>query len=138
MGRIKDGSQQSTGSVELANTQTCSRSTTICGFCPICSEVYNQFNTLTAPLTNLTKVKIGLYWQIVEQEAFDKLKVIVCSKLVLRLPKFTKPFKIHSDAFDLAYVVVVIEEGILLLMNLRNSQTCNFGARWPTDEKEMH
>ena len=129
MGRIKDGSQQSTGSVELANTQTCSRSTTICGFCPICSEVYNQFNTLTAPLTNLTKAKIGFWWTTVEQEAFGKLKVVVCSQLVLVCAILQSLLKFTVMHLILLMVQCSYRKDILLLMNPINSPTLKLNGQ---------
>lgn len=40
--------------------------------------------------------------------AFDKLKGVVASKLVLRLPDFEFPFDLYTDAFDKAISSVLV------------------------------
>ena len=37
-------------------------------------------------------------WTTVEQKAFDKLKVTLCSPPILAYPNFNLPFELHTDA----------------------------------------
>jgi hypothetical protein len=53
---------------------------------------------ILAPLTHLTSKDVPFQWTDVEQQAFDKMKAIVCCKVLLSYPDFNKPFHIHTDA----------------------------------------
>ena len=94
-----------------------------------------HFSAIAAPLTNLTKAKTGFKWTTLEQDAFEKLKEAVCSQLVLKLPDFTKPFEIHTDASDVAYGAVLIQDGHLVAYE--SKKFSDIEVRWPTHEKEM-
>jgi hypothetical protein len=50
---------------------------------------------ILAPLTHLTS---KFQWTDIEQQGFDKVKAIVCRKVLLSYPDFNKPFHIHTDA----------------------------------------
>lgn len=47
-------------------------------------------------------------WTTECQEAFEKLKKAVMEKPVLALPDHSKPYEVHTDAFDFAI------EGVLM------------------------
>ena len=49
-------------------------------------------------------------WTNACQEAFEKLKVVVSSEPVLRLPDFELPFKVHTNASDKAVGGVLVQE----------------------------
>ena len=53
---------------------------------------------IQAPLTRLTSKDVPFQWTDVEQQAFDKIKSIVCCEVLLLYPDFNKPFHIHTDA----------------------------------------
>jgi hypothetical protein len=53
---------------------------------------------ILAPLTHLTSKHVPFQWTDVEQQAFDKIKAIVCCKVLLSYQDFNKPFHIHTDA----------------------------------------
>ena len=63
-----------------------------------------NFSAIAAPLTNLIKGSQAFKWSEIEQHAFDQLKEAVCSQPLLKLPDFTRPFEIHTDASDYARV----------------------------------
>ncbi|KAD1319621.1 hypothetical protein E3N88_00495 [Mikania micrantha] len=61
--------------------------------------------TIASPLTNRLK-KDAFIWTSLTQEAFFKLKELLGSTLVLRLPDFSKPFLVEKDAFGTGIKVV--------------------------------
>ena len=62
------------------------------------------------PLTDLLKKDKKWHWLEKFQEAFKKLKMTVASELMLRLPDFKLPFKVHTDAFNKATGGVLVQE----------------------------
>jgi hypothetical protein len=57
------------------------------------------FSQLVAPLTNLTKK--GVFQRLeYTHVAFDKMKKVMSTCLVLALPYFTQPFVLECDASD--------------------------------------
>ena len=90
---------------------------------------------MAAPLTDLIKGAQMFKWTTREQAAFEKLKEVVCSQRVLQLPDFTKPFEIHTDAFDQASGVVLFQEGHPIAYESKKNSEVE--SRWPTHEKEM-
>ena len=55
------------------------------------------FSQLVAPLRDLTK-KGAFEWTTTVREAFDRLKEVMSSCLVLALPYFAQPFVLECDA----------------------------------------
>ena len=53
---------------------------------------------ILAPLAPLTSKDVLFQSTDVKQQAFDKIKAIVCHKVLLSYPDFNKPFHIHTDA----------------------------------------
>ena len=68
------------------------------------------FRSKAAPLTNLLKNDKKWVWTDACQEAFEKLKVVVSSEPVLRLPDFELPFEVHTDASDKAIGGVLVQK----------------------------
>ena len=64
---------------------------------------------MTAPLTDLTK-KGAFSWSEEAQAAFEKLKEITSSCLVLALPEFTQPFVLECDASREGIRAVLIQK----------------------------
>ena len=58
-------------------------------------------------------------WTDACQEAFEKLKVVVSSEPVLRLPDFELPFEVHTDASDKAISGVLVQEKHLVAYESR-------------------
>ena len=105
------------------------------GFVQYVRKFIKHFSAIAAPLTNLTKAKTSFKWTSLEQDAFEKLKEVVCSQPVRKLPDFTKPFEIHTDASDVAYGAVLIQDGHPVAYE--SKKFLDIEARWPTHEKEM-
>ena len=59
----------------------------------------------------------------------------MCSQPVLKLPNFTRPFEIHTDASDYAYGAVLMQDGHPIAYE--SKKFSEIESRWPTHEKEM-
>ena len=68
------------------------------------------YSKKVAPLTDLLKNDKKWVWTDACQEAFEKLKVVVSSEPVLRLPDFELPFEVHTDASDKAIGGVLVQK----------------------------
>jgi hypothetical protein len=62
---------------------------------------------ILAPLTCLTSKDVPFQWTHDEQQAFDKIKAIVCCEVLHSYPDLNKPFHIHTDAshYELGAVI---------------------------------
>ena len=69
-----------------------------------------DYSLIAAPLTNLLKKESKITWLPEHQESFDHLKAIISSEPVLKLPDFTKPFEVVTDASKLALGGVLNQE----------------------------
>ena len=68
------------------------------------------YSKKVAPLTDLLKKEKKWVWTDACQEAFEKLKAVVSSELMLRLTEFELPFEVHTDASDKAIGGVLVQE----------------------------
>ena len=57
-----------------------------------------QRSDVLAPLTALTSKEAKWDWTPTHQSAFDKMKQIISSKVLLTYPDFSKTFEIYTDA----------------------------------------
>ncbi|KAL4083915.1 hypothetical protein QTP88_029231 [Uroleucon formosanum] len=57
-----------------------------------------SYSLISKPMTNLLRKDVTFNWDTSCQEAFDKLKNILCSEPILQYPDFTKPFIVTTDA----------------------------------------
>lgn len=73
-----------------------------------------QYDTIAFPLTQVLK-KDGFHWQDEVTVAFDRLKQAMLTVPILRLPDFTQPFVIESDA-----------SGVGVGLNAKSAPTCVF------------
>ena len=93
---------------------------------------------LAAPLTELTKdeYKRNFKWTAECQECFNKLRKILLEKPLLRIPDFTKPFKVITDASEVGLGGVLLQE----------DQPCAYESKkfspteraWDTTERELY
>lgn len=69
-----------------------------------------NYSKVALPLTNLTKETCNFKWTTLEQEAFNKLKDSLTSQPCLKLPDFSRPFALCTDASKYALGAVLIQE----------------------------
>ena len=62
------------------------------------------FAKICAPLHEMTKKGKSLLWTPKCQEAFDRLKVVLTSALVLAMPDEESPFLLDVDASHLSLI----------------------------------
>ena len=105
------------------------------GFVQYVCKFIPNFSSKATPLTNLLKGKGDFTWSNTEQAVFESLKAAMCSTPVLKLPNISKPFEIHTDASDMAYGAVLMQDGHPIAYESR--KFIDSESRWPTLEKEM-
>ena len=69
-----------------------------------------RFSEKAAPLTRLTKKGAKFVWNPDQQEAFQDLKDSLTKAPVLIYPDFDKPFKVQTDASDIAIAGVLTQQ----------------------------
>jgi len=70
-----------------------------------------NFATIVAPLTDLTKQKANvLEWSEREDKSLETIKNFLIEKPILKLPDWTKPFTIRSDASSIGIGAVLLQE----------------------------
>jgi hypothetical protein len=78
----------------------------------------HDFSKHAAPLINLTKGNISkrksvymkIYWNAECQEGFDYLKAALTSADTFKIPDFSKPFQLITDASDFALGGILLQE----------------------------
>jgi transposase InsO family protein len=74
-----------------------------------------RYSEVSKPLTDLTKKKNEFLWTKSAEEAFEMVKTLIGSDLMLRHPVLDKPFVIQTDASDFAVA------GVLLQLDLNDN-----------------
>ena len=78
-----------------------------------------DFAKIAAQLTDLTrgftvskgnKIMLGVKWKSIHQEAFQNLKDIITNDITLAFPDFSKPFKLSTDASNVAMGSVLSQQ----------------------------
>ena len=75
-----------------------------------CYFVQN-YSAIVCPLLDLTKKESIFRWESRHQEAFDKIKAIMCKAPVLLQPDFNKKFYLQTDALAYSIGAVLLQEG---------------------------
>ena len=75
---------------------------------------------LLAPLTSLTSSKVEVEWLPTHQLAFDKIKKVIETEVLLSYPDFEKPFHIYTDASDHQLGAVIMQDKKPLAFYSRN------------------
>ena len=70
-----------------------------------------DFAKIAKTLSDLLKKSVSKMWDEHCHRAFGKLKHHLISALLLKFPKFKKPFEVHTDASDFAIGGVLMQEG---------------------------
>jgi hypothetical protein len=85
--------------------------------------------------TRLTSKDVPFQWTDVEQQAFDKMKAIVCCEVLLSYPDFNKPFHIHTDASHYQLGAVISQDNRPIAFYSRKLQPAQ--VRYTTTEREL-
>ncbi|KAJ0779178.1 putative nucleotidyltransferase, Ribonuclease H [Helianthus annuus] len=72
-----------------------------------------QYASIAGPLTDLLK-KDNFTWSPPQEDAFVRLKTLLSSTSVLRLPDFSKPFTIETDALGTGVGAVLSQDKQLI------------------------
>jgi len=84
-----------------------------CGMLNFYRRFIPNFAHETAPLTDLTRKKEnekGFKWTEEAEQAFVKMKLLMCSDLVLKLVDLSKPFLVKTDASERGVGAVLKQE----------------------------
>jgi hypothetical protein len=93
-----------------------------------------NYGNIATPLTALLK-KNSFNWTPATAQAFQTLKMAMCTTPVLALPDFTKTFVLECDASGKGIDVVLMQEGQPLAFTSKKLSEKNLGK--PIYEKEM-
>ena len=69
--------------------------------------MWERRSHMLALLTKITSIEVKFRWTKIEQDTFNKIKLIVARNTLLAYPYFNEDFKIHTDArkFQLGAVI---------------------------------
>ena len=100
-----------------------------------------SFSEITKPLTQLLSDKVKFQWGEAQQEAFSKLKDLMCKAPSLHLPNWKKPFCMETDASKVAVGAVLFQmsdtgEKLPIAYHSR-TLSGNTGKIWSATEKEL-
>ena len=72
------------------------------GFC-------RNFSEVVAPLTDLLKMRVPFVWSPLCQQAFERIKSLLCEAPVLAAPRFDRPFALQVDASHIGVGGVLLQ-----------------------------
>jgi hypothetical protein len=92
-------------------------------------------------LIELTKKYKWFEWRKHEQQAFEKLKNLLCSETVLTYPNLNKPYKLYTDASSYAIGAILVQvdnNSIERVIQYVSSTLKDSQLNWPIIEKETY
>jgi hypothetical protein len=98
-------------------------------------DMWPRRSEILAPLTHLTSKDVPFQWTNIEQQAFDKIKAIVCHEVLLSYPDFNKPFHIHTDASHYQLGAVISQDNHPIAFYSQKLQLAQ--VRYNTTEREL-
>ena len=84
-----------------------------------CRVFVKEYAKIARPLTELTRKDEPFAWMERRQQSFDRLKEILASYPVLKLPDFSQPFKVVVDACGQGIGGILKQEGHLVAYKSR-------------------
>jgi hypothetical protein len=67
------------------------------------------FAKIAGPLTDLTSLSCKFAWLPVHDEIYQNLMDLLCKAPILAYPDFERPFKLQTDASDIALGAVLVQ-----------------------------
>ena len=98
-------------------------------------DMWFRRSELLAPLTSLTSSKVKFEWLPTHQLAFDKIKKVIETEVLLSYPDFEKPFHIYTDASDHQLGAVIMQDKKPLAFYSRKLNAAQ--RRYTTTEREL-
>jgi hypothetical protein len=95
----------------------------------------SDFSKLVKPITSLLKNDTNFNWSSRCNEAFEQLKVLLATALVLAQPDIEKPFDVYCDASGSGLRCVLMQEGQVIAYASR--QLCRHEEHYPTHDLEL-
>ena len=108
------------------------------GVCGYYRKFVRDYAKVAYPLTALTRKDVDFVWGEKQQEAFEALKAALVSKPMLNLPNVREPFRLYTDASDIALGAVLSQntpEGEKVVYYL-SKKFDNTQKAWPSFERE--
>src|SRR6187455_1069695 len=94
-----------------------------------------DFSKIVKPITSLLKNDTKFNWSSRCNEAFEQLKVLLITALVLAQPDIEKPFDVYSDASGSGLGCVLMQEGRVIAYPSR--QLRRHEEHYPTHDLEL-
>jgi hypothetical protein len=85
-------------------------------------------------LTSLTSSKVKFEWLSSHQQAFDKIKKVIGTEVLLCYPDFNKPFHLYTDASDHQLGAVIMQDKKPIAFYSRKLNTAQ--KRYTTIERD--
>ena len=98
-------------------------------------DMWFRRSELLAPLTSLTSNNVKFEWLPSHQEAFDKIKKVIETEVLLAYPDFNKPFHIYTDASDHQLGAVIMQDNKPIAFYSRKLNAAQ--RRYTTTECEL-
>ena len=109
-----------------------------CGYYRGCVQNYAE---IAGPLVELTRKYTRFNWGPRQQEAFQRLKDVLCSDTVLAYPDPSKPYKLYTDASDYAVGAILTqtdENGLERVIQYVSSTLRGAQINYAVIEKEAY
>ena len=90
---------------------------------------------LLAPLARLALSKVKFEWHPTHQQAFEKIKKVIGTEVLLSYPDSNKPFQIYTDASDHQLGAVIMQDTKPIAFYSRKLNTVQ--RRYTTTEREL-
>ena len=100
-----------------------------------------DYAKIAEPLVRLTRKYERFVWEDEREEAFEKLKAILCSDLVMAYPRLDKPYKLYTDACDYAIGGILVQDddnNVERVVQYVSHQLHGSQLKWATIEKEAY
>lgn len=110
------------------------------GFCWLLPEFLQKFSDVVAPLTDLLKAKATFVWSPACQQAFERVKSLLCDAPVLSAPRFDCSFVLQVDASHVGAGAVLMQSddfGIDKPVSFFSKKFNPYQLNYSTIEKEM-
>ena len=70
-----------------------------------------NYSKIARPLIELTKKAVPFHWGETQFKAFETLKTLMCGRLVLKQPNYTKSFFLSTNASAYGVGAILSQEG---------------------------